>query len=114
MTVSPDGLFVVSASADNTLKVWDLATGNVLRTLSGHTDSVTGVTVSPDGLFVVSASWDNTLKVWKLATGRVAMSFTGEGSFRCCAIAPDGRTVVAGDSGGQLYFLRLEGLDFSQ
>jgi WD40 repeat protein len=111
--VSPDGQYVVSASEDNTLKVWELATGKELHTLSGHTSGVHGVTVSPDGQYVVSASRDKTLKVWELATGRVVMSFTGEGSFNCCAITPDGRTVIAGDSGGQLYFLRLEGLEFS-
>jgi WD40 repeat protein len=114
VTVSPDGQYVVSASNDNTLKVWELATGNELYTLSGHIASVNGVTVSPDGQYVVSASNDNTLKVWELATGRVVMSFTGEGAFDYCAIAPDGRTVIAGDSGGQLYFLRMEGLEFSQ
>ena len=121
VTVSPDGQYIISASWDNTLKVWELGTGKELRTLSGHSFSVSGVTVSPDGQYIISASWDNTLKVWNLKTGCEVMSFTGEGSFRCCAmaeglseiIAPDDYTVVAGDSGGQLYVLRLEGPEFS-
>ncbi|KAI9129470.1 hypothetical protein ON05_034655 (plasmid) [Acaryochloris sp. CCMEE 5410] len=111
--ICPDSRTIVSASRDQTLKVWELTTGQELRTLSGHTDYVTSLSVSPDGHTIVSASLDKTVIAWEMATGRVTMSFTGEGSFRCCEIAPDGRTVIAGDSGGQLYFLRLEGPSFS-
>ncbi|ABW33415.1 NB-ARC domain-containing protein [Acaryochloris marina] len=113
VSISPDGQTVVSGFWDKTLKVWDLATGEEQHTLTGHTDSVTGVSISPDGQTVVSGSWDKTLKVWDLATGMEVMSFTGEGGFQCCEIALDGRTIIAGDAGGQLYFLRLEGPSFS-
>ena len=40
MAVTPDGNQVVSASEDKTLKVWDLRTGEVLRTLEGHAGRV--------------------------------------------------------------------------
>ncbi|WP_249370341.1 NB-ARC domain-containing protein [Acaryochloris marina] len=113
VSISPDGQTLVSASWDKTLKVWDLETGQEQRTLTGHTSTVNGVSISPDGQTVVSASNDNTLKVWDLEMGMEVMSFTGEGAFRCCEIALDGRTVIAGDFGGQLYFLQLEGPSFS-
>ena len=41
MAVTADGQRAVSASYDHTLKVWDLASGAELHTLSGHTDGVT-------------------------------------------------------------------------
>ncbi|HUI43521.1 MAG TPA: NB-ARC domain-containing protein, partial [Terriglobia bacterium] len=76
-----DGKRAVSASADNTLKVWDLASGRELLTLSGHTDPVRGVAVfdSPDGdgKRAVSASEDDTLKVWDLASGRELRTLSG-------------------------------------
>ena len=68
--VSPDGAVVVSASDDDTLKLWDAATGTELRTLAGHSGCVTACAVSPDGAFVVSASNDQTLKLWDAATGK--------------------------------------------
>ena len=49
-----------------TLKVWNLETGDEPHTLEGHSRSVTAVAVTPDGQRAVSASWDNTLKVWDL------------------------------------------------
>ena len=66
VAMAPDGRRAVSASWDKTLKVWDLATGAVLRTLEGHTSSVNAVAVTPDDQRAVSASWDKTLKVWDL------------------------------------------------
>jgi WD40 repeat protein len=45
----PDGKAAVSASADRTLKLWDLESGRALRTLEGHADYVYGVAVMPDG-----------------------------------------------------------------
>jgi WD40 repeat protein len=54
---------------------------------------------------------NNTIKVWDLSSGKVIASFTGESSIACCAIAPDGVTIVAGDTSGRVYFLRLEGME---
>ena len=70
MAVTPDGKRAVSASLDQTLKVWDLETGRALLTLEGHTAGVDGVAVTPDGKCAVSASVDKTLKVWDLDSGR--------------------------------------------
>ena len=69
MAVTPDGRHAISASSDNTLKVWDWATGELVRTLEGHTDEVNGVAVTPDGRYAISASSDNTLKVWDVGDG---------------------------------------------
>ena len=67
--VSPDGTWIVSAGRDQTLKVWDAATGTEVRTLTGHRGPVLACAISPDGTWIVSASADNTLKVWDAATG---------------------------------------------
>ena len=66
VAVTPDGQIAVSASADKTLKMWDLDSGRELRTLRGHAVAVTAVAVTPDGQRALSASGDSTLKVWDL------------------------------------------------
>ena len=52
---SPDGKRLASASRDGTVKVWDAATGQEIRTLKGHTGFVTSVAFSPDGKRLASA-----------------------------------------------------------
>ncbi len=67
---SPNGRLVASASNDKTLKLWDVASGRELRTLSGHSSDVNSVAFSPDSRLVASASNDKTLKLWDVASGR--------------------------------------------
>ncbi|MCT7954377.1 NB-ARC domain-containing protein [Laspinema palackyanum] len=110
VAITPDGKQAVSASEDTTLKLWDLGRGEELATLTGHRSFVQAVAITPDGKQAVSASMDNTLKLWNLATGDVVASFGGDGVLFCCAIAPNGVTVVAGEASGRVHFLRLEGV----
>jgi len=65
LAVSPDGKVLVSASDDQTIKFWDLATGRNFRTVKGHSGPVRCVTFSPDGKRLASASWDRTVKLWE-------------------------------------------------
>ena len=88
--------------------MWDLETGRQEHTLEGHQRSVRAVAITPDGRQVVSASVDETLKEWDLETGALICTFNCDGIVSCAAVAPDGRTFVAGVSVGRVYFLRLE------
>ena len=101
-------LITLSASYDNTLKVWEVASGCELRTLAGHADHVSGVALSGDGRIAVSASFDNTLKVWEVERGSVIATFTIDGRARCCALSERDKLVIAGDAGGRVHFLRSE------
>jgi WD40 repeat protein len=107
VAVTPDGRRAVSASADKTLRLWDLESGRMIRTLEGHTDSVIAVAVMAAGRRAVSASDDQTLRLWDLESGKEIATFTGESDMDSCAVAPDGRTIVAGESSGRVHFLRL-------
>jgi class 3 adenylate cyclase len=67
---SPDGTRIVTASNDNTARVWDSATGKSLATLQGHTEPVNSAAFSPDGTRIVTASYDKTARVWEAAPWR--------------------------------------------
>jgi WD40 repeat protein len=96
VAVLPDGC-VVSGSDDNTLRVWDVDSGQVLTTLEGHTDSVWAVAVFPDGR-IVSGSNDHTLRVWDGESGQVLATIEGHtDSVRAVAVFPDGRIVSGSD-----------------
>ncbi len=109
VALTPDGKQAISGSLDNTLKVWNLATGELVHTLERHSHSVNAVAVTPDGKQAISGSGDNTLKVWNLETGEAIATFSGESGLLCCAVAPDGVTIVAGEASGRVHFLRWEG-----
>jgi WD40 repeat protein len=94
---SPDGTRIVSGSYDDTLKVWDVATGQATQTLSGHKGPVLCVAVSPNGARIVSGSWDNTLKVWDAATAQVTLTLIGHTDrVNSVAYSPDGTRIVSG------------------
>jgi WD40 repeat protein len=107
--VMPDGQRMISASEDRTLKLWDLATGEILATLRGHTDTVSACAVAPDGRRVVSASWDGTLKLWDISARRVLATFRKhEGRVRACSLTPDGRWVVSASEDGSFKLWELD------
>ncbi len=84
--VTPDGRRVVSASADDTLKIWDLHSGVALATLEGHDKWVLACAVAPDGRHVVSASDDNTLKVWDLASSACLFTHRANAAYTAVAV----------------------------
>jgi WD40 repeat protein len=55
---SPDNRWLASGGKDNVIKIWDVANGNVLRTLYGHGSNVNALAVSPDGKLLASGSGD--------------------------------------------------------
>jgi WD40 repeat protein len=52
------------------VKVWNVFTGEILKTLRGHTSSVWSVSFSPDGAIVASGSADETVRLWNIETGQ--------------------------------------------
>jgi WD40 repeat protein len=99
---------VVSGSSDGTLKVWDLATGQNLRTLSGHDDAVRALAVTGEGR-VVSASEDGTVKVWDLSREACLATLPFDSSPMSLAVegGPEGTTLAVGEDSGAISCFRL-------
>ena len=68
---------LASASRDKTIKLWDTASGTLLRSLKGHADFVNAVTFNDDGYTVVSASFDDSIKLWNGDAGTLISSLKG-------------------------------------
>ncbi len=101
--ISPDGTFVVSASRDRTIRIWDAATGAERATLVGHTDWVFACAVSPDNSLVVSGGGDGTVRIWDASTGAECRTLAGRfGRVYGCAVSPDGKTLVSANENGTL------------
>jgi WD40 repeat protein len=69
LAFSSDGTLLVSGSNDNTVKLWDIQTGGVIKTFCGHTARVRSVSISPDCNTIASESYDKTVRLWDARTG---------------------------------------------
>ena len=69
---SPDGRRIVTASGDQTARIWDAATAKPIAVLSGHGDMVLSAAFSPDGRRIVTASEDQTARIWDADTAEPA------------------------------------------
>jgi WD40 repeat protein len=97
VAISGDGKRIVSGSADQTVKVWDPHTGEVIHTLKGHTNMVWSVAISADGERIASGSGDKTVKLWDARKGEEILTLTGHpGPVTNVAISADGTRIVSG------------------
>lgn len=66
---SPDGKYL--ASSLGSVTIWDVTTGQIVKTLRGHTYNISSLSYSPNGKFLASASLDKTVKIWNTESGEV-------------------------------------------
>lgn len=101
---SPDGRRALSGSTDKTLKLWDLKTGQPLRTFTGHTGYVHGIAISPDGRRALSASQDKTVRLWDVFTGKELRKLEGHGDMVwSVTFSRDGRIAASAGQDGTVY-----------
>lgn len=100
---SQDGNQLISASADHTLRVWTLGSGECVAVLHGHKDELTACSLTPDGKTVISTAIDATVKLWNLASRRCIATLENDGRWATtCTVTPDGRHLVVGSDDGAI------------
>ncbi|MBN2388941.1 MAG: trypsin-like peptidase domain-containing protein [Anaerolineales bacterium] len=98
VALTSDDRYIVSASRDGSLKVWDLQKEEIIQTLRGHSGSVNAVALIPGTLYAVSGSSDKTLKLWNIESGKNVRTFTGHSSeIWSISVTPDGKRAVSAD-----------------
>jgi WD40 repeat protein/serine/threonine protein kinase len=98
LALSPDGHAVV-ASSGPTIRIWDAATGQPLRSLSIPEGAVRCLAFTPDGQFLIVGAENAPLTMWEVATYRLARSWARHAGFATSlAVVPGGRLVVSGGS----------------
>jgi WD40 repeat protein len=109
VAATPDRQQIISGSWDNTLRIWDLATGQCLRVLEGHKQNIHSLAISRDGRLAVSGSEDKTLRVWDLTAGACLHTLQGHDSWvKSVALTSDGLRALSasGDKALRLWDMR--------
>jgi WD40 repeat protein len=79
--------------------LWDVRTGQSLKTLSNHTNWVSSVAFSPDGCLLASGSMDHTLRLWDVHTGQSLKTLSGHTNWLwSVAFSPDGHLLASGSA----------------
>ncbi|MBK6724333.1 MAG: PD40 domain-containing protein [Acidobacteria bacterium] len=109
MHLPPDGNSLISASTDQSVKVWDVAAGKELATLHGHTKSINAIAIGSDGKTFYTASGDATVKAWNFSADNARrQSWKHDGSSYGFAVSPDGKTAATAAWLGKLRLWNME------
>jgi len=107
---SPDGHRIVTASQDETARLWDARTGELLGTFQGHSDRVFFAAFSPDGRRIVTTSGDRTARIWDTHPDRSLVTlgtqadpsgkFDDKHATNFAAFSPDGARAITAHNNG--------------
>lgn len=96
LAVSPDGKMLVTGSEDNSIRIWEVSTGKVVRVMQGHNDHITSLAISSDAGTLISASKDHTIRVWTLDLNDTHRTLNGHKGYVWSAMySPDGSLVAS-------------------
>jgi WD40 repeat protein len=102
-----DGSQVLSGGYDRDLRLWDVRTGDTLRTMHGYRGMVYEVGASADGHWGISVNSNSSLSSWDLTTGSLVHVYStpwrGKPTTSCGDVSPDGAWAAAGDWDDNVY-----------
>ncbi len=97
IALSDNGRYFVTASWDQTLRLWDAETGQELRRFNGHKGVVKAVSISPDSEFMLSGGNDGTARLWNTKTGKEIFSLKNHtAAVNTVCFSPDGKFLLTG------------------
>jgi hypothetical protein len=102
---------ILATGNETTVKVWEVATGRLIREIGGVKGELSFMVFSADGRTVFGSSYDQTVRMWEVRTGRMVRELAGHTSWVWgMALAPDERSVASSGADGKLLVWDLSGL----
>ncbi|MBD2091755.1 protein kinase [Microcoleus sp. FACHB-1515] len=96
VALSPIAPIAASSSLDDTVRIWNLATGELQHTLSGHTRDVNTIAITPDGTMAISGGDDHQIRCWNLQDATPGRTLSGHArDVNAIAISPNGQILAS-------------------
>jgi len=106
---SPDSRRLVSVSADKAIRIWDVKTGTLIKTLQESDDGEISAAYSPDGKELISGGWDNSVKIWDIENGEIERKLVGhKRSLRSVSCHPGGSIICSAGWDGEIKIWHTE------
>lgn len=108
--ISTDGKLAVTGgyaegpNNDGFVRIWEVSSGRLLRTLRDHSNWVWSVAFSPDGTKVAAGYNDGTISLWNVASGALIRSWHDhDGSVDVIVFSPDGKSLASAETGDHIF-----------
>ncbi|MEI2578304.1 nSTAND1 domain-containing NTPase [Scytonema sp. PRP1] len=112
---SPNGKMIASASADKTVRLWDIEGNAIGQPFRGHKHLVTSVAFSPDREMIVSGSHDKTLQLWDIEGNPIGQPFQGHKDIvRSVTFSPNGKMIASASADKTVRLWDIEGNTIGQ
>jgi len=98
VAINRNGRLLATGDIRGTIVLWNLLSGELLRSWEAHGGKVSSLAFGPDGNTLASASNDNWVKLWDTSTCTLIKSFPAHIALTSVAFSPDGSTIAAGGS----------------
>jgi serine/threonine protein kinase len=99
---------ILASSSGTAIRLWDLETGQAIRTLTGHLDFVSCLAITPDGSLLISGAADKSLRLWNVQTGqRLGAILLHTDTVLSLAVSPDGQFLASASRQDPIALLHL-------
>jgi WD40 repeat protein len=101
LAFAPDGMTLATTGLDRRVQLWEVKTGQEVRTLEGHQGRVSGLAFAAGSGALASGAWDGVVRLWDAHNGTEMAHWKAEqGLLLSLALSADGRTVATGGADG--------------
>jgi WD40 repeat protein len=109
LAYSPDGEYITTGNDDGQVLIFDVETGEKIKSLSGSTSPVNPLAYSPDGKYITTGNYDGQVLIFDVETGEQIKSLSGNNSWvRALAYSPDGKYITTGNDVGRVLVFDVE------